>query len=444
MNNSSAFIIFCFLTALILLLVRNLQIKKFFLLLSSVYFFIYINNIQLLIASLVFLCLIYIINIYPSRKNVYLYICSALGIFLYLKADFAGLELKKELNEVALPSGISFILFQSIALLLDRKNNIIDKPVRLTDVLGAGIFYPSVLVGPFYKIQKYLSGIRNQVSSEQVYFGFYLFSFGLFKFSVSAMLISEYFLKRTPITRVEDLQSLVLLILSSVYLYCNFSGISDIATGTGQMMGFNLPQNFRFPFFSTSMSEYWRKWHISLGEWFKEFVFYPLNIHLSRKLNYRLSSKISVFVVFFMIGLWHQFSLKILVYSILNGLLVAFFSTDSVVKSRFKKFLLYMITFFLILMINGLFLSKNLNAFAEILNGLFLLSEKMNVFKNILAIITSFTLLAYCYWAEKIILRYTDEKLNSQFFMNSIIAFINLLFAISIGLGGVNAVYTGY
>jgi D-alanyl-lipoteichoic acid acyltransferase DltB (MBOAT superfamily) len=140
-----------------------------------------------------------------------------------------------------------------------------------------------------------------------------------------------------------------------IQVYCDFSGYSDIAIGAALILGFKVPQNFNFPFFATSPTEFWRRWHISLSTWVRDYVFYPMLNFKSSKL--RLF--VSVFATLFLIGIWHGAGWNFVIFGIVHGLYVGIetairsifpsLQNNSFLKSRFGKIISILSTQYLIL-----------------------------------------------------------------------------------------------
>lgn len=120
------------------------------------------------------------------------------------------------------------------------------------------------------------------------------------------------------------------VIFFSFQIYCDFSGYSDIAIGTGKLFGIELFQNFAFPYFSRNISEFWRKWHISLSAWFRDYVFFPLE----RQRFKLLGQPLNILVVFFLTGLWHGANWTFVIWGLLHGSYLILFS----VLGRFGKY----------------------------------------------------------------------------------------------------------
>ena len=113
----------------------------------------------------------------------------------------------------------------------------------------------------------------------------------------------------------------LVLVGYALQLYFDFSGYTDMAIGLGQMLGFRFVENFNYPYISKSISEFWRRWHISLSSWFRDYVFYPLEF--TRRRADRLRQQLHVLIVFVLTGLWHGFTLPFAAWGLLHGLAIA-------------------------------------------------------------------------------------------------------------------------
>ena len=140
-----------------------------------------------------------------------------------------------------------------------------------------------------------------------------------------------------------------------IQLYCDFSGYSDIAIGAALILGFKVPQNFNFPFFATSPAEFWRRWHISLSTWVRDYVFFPMVIN-NKKSRLRIFS--SLFTTMFLIGIWHGAGWNFVIFGIIHGLYVGIEASirsmfpslrnNSFLKSRLGKIISILTTQYLI------------------------------------------------------------------------------------------------
>jgi alginate O-acetyltransferase complex protein AlgI len=123
-----------------------------------------------------------------------------------------------------------------------------------------------------------------------------------------------------PAPNVEPLFAWLALIAYSLQIYFDFSGYTDVALGLGKIIGITLPENFNYPYTAQSISDFWRRWHITLSTWFREYVFYPLERRRSRFTN----QQVNLIIVFLLTGLWHGPTLTFLSWGLLHGLAIAF------------------------------------------------------------------------------------------------------------------------
>ncbi len=205
---------------------------------------------------------------------------------------------------IILPVGISFYTFQTMSYTIDiyRKNL---KPTRDFIAFASFVsFFPQLVAGPIERATNFLPQIlkKRNFDKDQILQGLRLILWGLFKKVVLAdslgPIVDEIF-------GDSENQGGGTLWLGVIYfafqIYCDFSGYSDIAIGTAKLFGIELMSNFKFPFFSRNIGEFWRKWHISLSTWFRDYLYIPLGGSKSGKL---LSIR-NIFLIFIVSGLWH-------------------------------------------------------------------------------------------------------------------------------------------
>ena len=224
-------------------------------------------------------------------------------------------------TDIVLPLGISFYMFQSMSYVIDvyRGNAVVQKSfIRFSLYVS---LFPQLVAGPIVKysdIEKQLS--KREVGSDKFFDGVIRFCFGMGKKVLIANTLAE------PVdaiwgTNIKGLGAGVTWFGALCYilqLYFDFSGYSDMAIGLGKMFGFEFKENFEHPYSATSIQEFWRRWHISLSNWFKEYVYIPLGG--SRCGNLRLV--INYIIVFALTGLWHGVNWTFLSWGLFNGLLI--------------------------------------------------------------------------------------------------------------------------
>ena len=274
------------------------------------------------------------------------------------------------LLEIVLPVGISFYTFQTLGYTIDVYRGQLAPAKSFKEFALFVAFFPQLVAGPILRASNFLPQIREKFSHldtknylKQILIqrtnlkvGLTLMSFGFFKkmfFADNiAPFVDEIFLN--PV----GLDSFVILLGTigfGIQVYCDFSGYSDIAIGAALILGFKVPQNFNFPFFATSPTEFWRRWHISLSTWVRDYVFYPMLNFKSSKL--RLF--VSVFATLFLIGIWHGAGWNFVIFGIVHGLYVGIetairsifpsLQNNSFLKSRFGKIISILSTQYLIL-----------------------------------------------------------------------------------------------
>ena len=219
---------------------------------------------------------------------------------------------------ILLPVGLSFHTFQAMSYTIEvyRGNQ---KAERHFGIYALYVmFYPQLVAGPIERPQNLLHQFREKhnFNLDNVVPGLRLMLWGMFKKVVIADRLSVYVneVYNHP-DRYHGLPVILASVFFAVQIYCDFSGYSDIAIGSARVMGFNLMQNFRLPYFSTSVKEFWSRWHISLSTWFKDYVYFPLGGN--RKGNLRWYR--NLMIVFLVSGLWHGANWTFIIWGGLHG-----------------------------------------------------------------------------------------------------------------------------
>ena len=302
----------------------------------SLWFYGYINPFYLLLLGVSILgnfgisrLLLYLRRI--ERKRMAKIIMAAgvaanTGLLLYYKySDFFLANLNTlfhtdfAMRQIVLPLGISFFTFQQISFVVDSYRGEAEA-YKLLDYAAFVSFFPQISSGPisFHSevIPQFLNRENHKPSSQNLAKGLYLFAGGLFKKIIVADTLGK--LVALGFGGVEILSSVdVLLVIVSyaLQLYYDFSGYSDMAIGLGRMFGFHFKENFNYPYASLSIKEFWRRWHISLSTWFKEYVYIPLGGN--RKGGAR--TILNKYIVFFLTGLWHGANTTFILWGLFHG-----------------------------------------------------------------------------------------------------------------------------
>ncbi|MEG1415122.1 MAG: MBOAT family O-acyltransferase [Clostridium sp.] len=223
------------------------------------------------------------------------FIVDSVNNFLGTSIDFQGLPL---------PIGISFYTFQTLSYVIDVY---LDKVKVQRNIISFGAYismFPQLIAGP---IVRYAS-VENQMDNRKTTLddfseGVYRFLGGLFKKVIIANNIGLLWatVKASEFSNMSMLTAWLGIIAFTLQIYFDFSGYSDMAIGLGKMIGFHFPENFNYPYISKSITEFWRRWHISLGTWFREYVYIPMGgnkVKVSRHI-------FNLLTVWMLTGLWH-------------------------------------------------------------------------------------------------------------------------------------------
>ena len=268
-----------------------------------------------------------------------------LGLLAYFKyADFFietfvdsfrlfGKELQIKPLQIILPVGISFYTFQTLSYTIDIYRQKIKPTRNILQFFTFVSFFPQLVAGPIERASHLLPQFDKtyKFSYQMVKGGFLLIAFGLFKKMVIAdrvsILVNEVYNNPTGYFGYE---LVIATIFFAFQIYCDFSGYSDIAIGVARTMGFDLMKNFDSPYFSKSLTEFWRRWHISLSTWFRDYLYIPLGG--SRKGKYRTYS--NLFIVFVVSGLWHGAALTFIIWGAIHGVILI---VEKATQSERKK-----------------------------------------------------------------------------------------------------------
>ncbi|WP_406684201.1 MBOAT family protein [Seonamhaeicola sp. MEBiC1930] len=225
--------------------------------------------------------------------------------------------------KVILPVGISFFTFQALSYSLDVYYNRTQVEKNIVNFSVFVAFFPQLVAGPIERSSNLLHQFRKKHTFNKSFFieGSKLFIWGLFKKVVIADRLSIYV---DRIYESPELYSGPTLILATLFfavqIYCDFSGYSDMAIGTARILGFNLMQNFNLPYFASSISDFWKRWHISLSTWFGDYLYRPLG---GNRVNYK-RWLINILVVFLVSGFWHGANWTFIAWGLLHALFYFF------------------------------------------------------------------------------------------------------------------------
>jgi len=242
---------------------------------------------------------------------------------------------------IVLPLGISFYMFQSIGYLLDIYNQKYAAEKHFGKYMLYVSYFPQMIQGPInrYDALSVQMMETHNWCSESATKAVYRITYGLFKkfaiANVYAGIIADIF--DAPVKEYAGVTLLFGILLYSFQQYADFSGGIDMVLGVSELFGIHMAENFKQPYFSTSLADFWRRWHISLGKWMRDYLFYPFaltapmkkfgkwaNKKLGKHLGRVLPAAIGNVLVFFVVGIWHGAQWHYIVWGLYNGLVIAF------------------------------------------------------------------------------------------------------------------------
>lgn len=313
--------------------------RWFWLLVASCYFYASFSGLYLLVLMAVII-IDYFVALIMGRvgekfRHYFLLIgiisnLSFLFIFKYhdffaqninLLASAIGSMYRMPGYSLLLPIGLSFHVFQSISYLIEVYRRKFSAEKHLGIYALYVMFFPQLVAGPIERPQNLLPQFREEHNWnwDRISSGLILIFSGLVKKIVIADRLAVFV---NAIYADTAGHSNVDLLLASYFftiqIFCDFSGYTDIARGAAKVLGFNLMENFKNPYFSTSVIEFWRRWHISLSSWFRDYIYIPLG----GSKNGEVSHFSNIMIVFLLSGLWHGANWTFLVWGLLHGIII--------------------------------------------------------------------------------------------------------------------------
>ena len=263
-----------------------------------------------------------------SKIAFFLSVVANIGLLTYCKyADFfienfnvlTGLSVP--LLKIALPVGISFYSFQILSYVIDVYRGDVPAQRNFIDLAMYIAMFPQLIAGPIVRYSDIKNSLRGRKTTvEDVSKGMTRFSVGLAKkillANSAALIVSEFkaFGEKTVLFYWLYVVSYML------HIYFDFSGYSDMAIGLGRVFGFRFSENFNYPYISASITEFWRRWHISLGGWFRDYLYIPLGGNRVRPLRHVFN----IIVVWAATGFWHGASWNFILWGLLYAVLLLF------------------------------------------------------------------------------------------------------------------------
>lgn len=229
-----------------------------------------------------------------------------------------GLDLQLNLPEIALPIGISFYTFHAISYLIDIYRRNVQANQSLIEYSLYIMLFPQLVAGPIIRYKDIHTQLQSrQVTSQDLEAGIYRFVLGLSKKVLLAnplALIADTGFD-SPVSELSNGGAWLCLVAYTLQIYFDFSGYSDMAIGLARMFGFRFPENFLYPYTALSLQDFWRRWHISLSTWFRDYVYIPLGGNKAGTAK----TFLNLWIVFLLTGIWHGASWNFLIWGGIHG-----------------------------------------------------------------------------------------------------------------------------
>ncbi|MCF8371346.1 MAG: MBOAT family protein [Bacteroidales bacterium] len=337
--------------------------------------------------------------------------------FLIDNLSIIGIDLHINAEGVTLPIGVSFFTFQNMSYLIDVYRKVVKSQKNLIH-LGLYIsLFPQLIAGPIVRYADIFKEIKDRVTTRKMLeAGIIRFIRGLAKKVIIANnvgLIADTAFDATA-SQLNPLVAWLAVVCYSLQIYFDFSGYSDMAIGLGKMLGFNFKENFNYPYIAKSVKDFWRRWHISLSTWFRDYLYIPLGG--SRLGKYR--TYVNLIIVFFITGLWHGASWNFVVWGLYHGL---FLLIERLVPFTIPEKYNFLKRIYLLLVVAVgwvFFRADNLDHAANFLSKMFTFSKGTNVYPliylNFYSLSIILTGLLFATPLRKIIAKQIHEKIKNE------------------------------
>ena len=327
---SSAVFLFAFLPVVFILhtVIRNTTARNVLLIVASLIFYAWGEPVYvvLLLASIL---INYLLGRFVWGRKPVLVAAVIVNLAFLIVFKYAGFIVQAinaipliSLNEpkISMPIGISFYTFQAMSYVIDTYRDERKRPGSFLDVMLYVCLFPQLVAGPIVKYNSVREQLQDrQVSAEGVASGIQRFIVGLSKkmliANVMAVAVDRMF--ALDMAQLDMASAWAGAVCYMLQIYFDFSGYSDMAVGMGKMFGFTFPENFDYPYTACSIRQFWKKWHISLTSWFREYLYFPLGGNRKG----RARTLFNRFFVFLCTGIWHGADWTFVVWGIYHGVL---------------------------------------------------------------------------------------------------------------------------
>lgn len=425
--------LYYFLPALIIIyFITPKKYKNIILLIASLLFYFYgePKYVFLMIAEIVIAYTgAILIDKYKSQSKNILIITLFIHVFLLIIFKYTDFIIQTindisnaniKLLNIALPIGISFYTFQIISYVIDVYNGKVKVQKNIINLATYVSLFPQLVAGPIVRYQTVEKELDDRVHSFNNFaYGIRRFSIGLAKKVLIANALGELCTKAFVLNETTVIFYWIFGISYMLQLYFDFSAYSDMAIGLGRIFGFNFPENFNYPYISKSITEFWRRWHISLGTWFKDYVYIPLGGNRDGKYKQIRN----ILIVWLLTGIWHGANWTFLIWGLLFGIILII---EKIFLNKFMEklpsFIKRIYVLFIVMILFIIFNAENMSVALTNIKGLFGMNGEVFVNDYTLHYLKSYLpLLIIAFLGATPFIKILIDKLRKNKYANNII-----------------------
>ena len=374
--------LYYFLPSLIIIyFITPKKYKNIILLIASLFFYLYgePKYVFLMIAEIIIAYIgAILIDKYKNQSKNILITTLFIHVFLLIIFKYTDFIIQTindisnaniKLLNIALPIGISFYTFQIISYLIDVYNGKVKVQKNIINLATYVSLFPQLVAGPIVRYQTVEKELDDRVHSFNNFaYGIRRFSIGLAKKVLIANALGELCTKAFAPNETTVIFYWIFGISYMLQLYFDFSAYSDMAIGLGRIFGFHFPENFNYPYISKSITEFWRRWHISLSTWFKDYVYIPLGGNRDGKYKQIRN----ILIVWLLTGIWHGANWTFLIWGLLFGIILII---EKIFLNKFMEklpsFIRRIYVLFIVMILFIIFNSDNMSVALTNIKGLF-------------------------------------------------------------------------
>ena len=436
---SISFLYYFLPTIIILYFITPKKYRNYILLIFSIIFYMY-GEPKYVILMLVEILVAYfgalLIDKYKSKEIFLITIIIHIGLLCVFKYTdlFIGtinsiFKTNISFLNIALPIGISFYTFQILSYVIDVYRGKVKVQRNILKLATYVSLFPQLIAGPIVRYETICDELDNRDETiEKFSLGIRRFIIGLAKKVLIANMLGELCTKFSLVDERSVLFYWIFAISYMLQVYFDFSAYSDMAIGLGKMFGFTFLENFNYPFISKSITEFWRRWHISLSSWFKDYVYIPLGG--SRKGTLKLVR--NILIVWFLTGIWHGAAYNFIIWGLFIGVFLVIEKLWlSKYISKLPKFLRNIYVLFIIMISFIMFNAGSINEAFFNIKGLFGLNKEVFINNYTIYYLKSYLIvLIIAIFGATPLFKNIIEKLKKSKCLNKIINILEPIFLV--------------